>query len=312
MTSTTTMTTKPATRAVSSAELRCWRNGLRPTAAMVGPQPLEPVSFSAMTADGFLLVADDGPIRTLTLNSPERKNAVPSDQWDVLAAAFSDFEHSDQRVLVLTGSGSDFCAGADLNPKAMFGGGTVPSAADNLAAMAAPGGAATALHRLSKPTIAAVDGVAVGAGMNLALGCDIVVASEQARFSEIFVQRGLALDFGGTWLLPRLVGLAKARELALTGRIVDAAEALEIGLVARVVPPDLLLETATTMAGELSAGAPLAQRFIKVGLDRSTTMTFEQAIQFEDQAQAVLLASQDFVEGARAFLAKEPPRFDGR
>ena len=279
---------------------------------MVGPQPLEPVSFSTMTADGFLLVADDGPIRTLTLNSPERKNAVPSDQWDVLTAAFSDFEYSGQRVLVLTGSGSDFCAGADLNPEAMFGGGSVPSAADNLAAMAAPGGAATALHRLSKPTIAAVDGVAVGAGMNLALGCDIVVASEQARFSEIFVQRGLALDFGGTWLLPRLVGLARARELALTGRIVDAAEALEIGLVARVVPPELLLETATTMAGELAAGAPLAQRFIKVGLDRSTTMTFEQAIQFEDQAQAVLLASQDFVEGVRAFLAKEPPRFDGR
>lgn len=311
MTSTTTMTMKPATRAVSSAELRCWRNGLRPTVAMVGPQPFEPVSFSSMTADGFLLVADDGPIRTLTLNSPERKNAVPSDQWDVLAAAFSDFEHSDQRVLVLTGSGSDFCAGADLNPEAMFGGGSVPSAADNLAAMAAPGGAATALHRLSKPTIAAVDGVAVGAGMNLALGCDIVVASELARFSEIFVQRGLALDFGGTWLLPRLVGLAKARELALTGRIVDAAEAFEIGLVARVVPQELLLETATSMAGELAAGAPLAQRFIKVGLDRSTTMTFEQAIQFEDQAQAVLLASQDFAEGVRAFLAKEPPRFDG-
>ncbi len=271
-----------------------------------------------MTANGFLLVADDGPVRTLTLNSPERKNAVPRDQWDVLAAAFSDFERSDQRVLVLTGSGSDFCAGADLNPElrfgpdAMFGGEIVPSAAENLAAMAAPGAAATALHRLSKPTIAAVDGVAVGAGMNLALGCDVVVASDQARFSEIFVQRGLALDFGGTWLLPRLVGLAKARELALTGRIVDAAEALEIGLVARVVPPELLLETATTMADQLAAGAPLAQRFIKVGLDRSTTMTFEQAIQFEDQAQAVLLASQDFVEGVRAFLAKEPPRFDGR
>ena len=257
-------------------------------------------------------MADDGPVRTLTINNPQHKNAVPSDRWDDLAEAFFDFERSDQRVLVIAGSGSDFCAGADLSPAAMPGGGTVPSAAENLATMAAPGGAATALHRLSKPTIAAVDGVAVGAGMNLALGCDIIVATERARFSEIFVQRGLTLDFGGTWLLPRLVGLAKARELALTGRIVDAAEALEIGLVARVVAPDQLFEAAATLAGELASGAPLAQRFIKVGLDRSTTMTFEQAIQFEDQAQAVLLASQDFAEGVRAFLAKERPEFEGR
>ena len=279
---------------------------------MVGPEPLEPVSSPTMTADGFVLVADDGPVRTLTLNSPDRKNAVPSDQWDGLAAAFSDFEQSNQRVLVVTGSGSDFCAGADLSTEALYGGVAVPSAADSLAVMAAPGAAATALHRLSKPTVAAVDGVAVGAGLNLALGCDIVVASERARFSEIFVRRGLALDVGGTWLLPRLVGLAKARELALTGRIIDAAEALEIGMVARVVPPDLLRDTVTTIARELAAGAPLAQRFIKAGLDRSTTMTFEQAIQFENQAQAVLLASQDFATGVEAFLAKEPPTFEGR
>jgi 2-(1,2-epoxy-1,2-dihydrophenyl)acetyl-CoA isomerase len=265
-----------------------------------------------MTADGFVQLTDDGPVRTLTLTNPHRKNAVPSDEWEVLAEAFSGFERSPQRVLIVTGSGNDFCAGADLNPSAMPRGGTVPSAAENLATMAAPGDAATVLHRLSKPTIAAVDGVAVGAGMNLALGCDIIVASDRARFSEIFVQRGLTLDFGGTWLLPRLVGLAKARELALTGRIVEAAEALQIGLVALVVPPDVLRETAGNLATELAAGAPLAQRFIKVGLDRSTTMTFEQAIQFEDQAQAVLLASQDFAEGVRAFLAKETPRFEGR
>mgnify|MGYP001812800008 FL=1 len=279
---------------------------------MLGPAAPEPVCFLAMTANGFLLMADDGPVRTLTINNPQHKNAVPSDRWDDLAEAFFDFERSDQRVLVIAGSGSDFCAGADLSPAVMPGGGNVPSAAENLATMAAPGGAATALHRVSKPTSAAVEGVAVGAGMYLALGCDLIGATARARFSEIVVQRGLTLDFGGTWLLPRLVGLAKARELALTGRIVDAAEALEIGLVARVVAPDHLFETAATLAEELASGAPLAQRFIKVGLDRSTTMTFEQAIQFEDQAQAVLLASQDFAEGVRAFLAKERPEFEGR
>ena len=265
-----------------------------------------------MTAATFLRVSDSGPVRTLTLDSPERKNAVPSDRWDELAGVFSEFETSPQRVLIITGAGGDFCAGADLSPEAMFERGAAPSAADNLAAMAGPGTAATILHRLSKPTIAAVDGVAVGAGMNLAIGCDIVIATDRARFSEIFVQRGLALDFGGTWLLPRLVGLAKARELALTGRVVAADEALAIGLVATVVAPEMLLETAETLGEQLAAGAPLAQRFIKAGLDRSTTMTFEQAIQFEDQSQAVLLASEDFTEGVRAFLTKSPPDFQGR
>ena len=266
----------------------------------------------AMTTDTFLRVSDTGPVRTLTLHNPEHKNAVPSDRWDDLAAVLGDFETSEQRVLVITGADGDFCAGADLRPEAMFASGAVPSAADNLAVMAGPGGAATVLHRISKPTIAAVDGVAVGAGMNLAIGCDIVIATDRARFSEIFVQRGLTLDFGGTWLLPRLVGLAKARELALTGRIVTADEALAIGLVVSVVPADELATAVAGIAAQLGAGAPLAQRFIKAGLDRSTTMTFEQAIQFEDQAQAVLLASQDFAEGVDAFLAKRPPDFQGR
>ena len=148
--------------------------------------------------------------------------------------------------------------------------------------------------------------------MNLALGCDLVVATTRARFSEIFVKRGLALDFGGTWLLPRLVGLAKARELALTGRMVEADEALEIGLVAMVVDPGRLEPAVTTLAAELASGAPLAQRFIKVGLDRSSSMTFEQAIAFEEQAQAILLGSEDLAEGAQAFLERRNPEFRGR
>jgi 2-(1,2-epoxy-1,2-dihydrophenyl)acetyl-CoA isomerase len=172
--------------------------------------------------------------------------------------------------------------------------------------------AALALHRLSKPTIAAVDGVAVGAGMNLAIGCDIVIATQRARFSEIFVKRGLTVDFGGTWLLPRLVGLARARELALTGRLFGADEALKIGLVIAVVAAEALDETVSEMAETLSAGAPLAQSIIKRALDRSSSMTFEQALSFEEQAQAVLLGSEDLVEGAAAFVAKREPEFKGR
>lgn len=256
----------------------------------------------------FTTIEDIGSVRTLTMSNPGRKNAVPPSGWDELAAAFDDFEASLQRVIVLAGANGDFCAGADMNRSST----ATPSAANNAARMRRTNAAALALHRISKPTIAAVEGVAVGAGMNLAIGCDIVIATQGARFSEIFVKRGLTLDFGGTWLLPRLVGLARARELALTGRLFGANEASEMGLVTSVVPTEALDETVDKMAEELSAGAPLAQAIIKRALDRSSSMTFEQALSFEEQAQSVLLGSEDLVEGAAAFVAKREPEFKGR
>ena len=256
----------------------------------------------------FVRIDDRGLVRWLTMSAPERKNAVPPDGWDHLTAAFREFEDSEQRALVVRGAGEDFCAGADLAGSFV----DLRSAAENAARMRGPNAAATALHRISKPVVAAVDGVAVGAGMNLALGCDIVIASDRARFAEIFVQRGLTMDFGGTWLLPRLVGLTRAREIALTGRIVEPQEALEIGLVTSVVPADQLEAAAHTAAEQLASGAPLAQRFIKVALDRSSGFSFEQALAFEEQAQAVLLGSEDVVEGAASFLQKRPPEFKGR
>ncbi len=256
----------------------------------------------------FVNIEDRGRVRWATMSSPETKNAVPKVGWTELAEVFDRYEASEQRVLVLTGDGGDFCAGADLG--ADFSG--FGTAAANAEYMRLPNRAALALHRLSKPTVAAVDGVAVGAGMNLALGCDIVIASERVRFAEIFVQRGLTLDFGGTWLLPRLVGLSRARELALTGRIVDAEEAAAIGLVTRIVRAEELEAEASTIAEQLAAGAPLAQRLIKVALDRSSTMTFEQALAFEEQAQATLLGSEDLFEGTAAFFQKRPPEFKGR
>lgn len=256
-----------------------------------------------------MVIADEGRVRWLTLHQPSRKNAVPASGWFELADAVDDFADSDQRVLVIKGAGEDFCSGADLNLDQLD---DLRSPAIGREYMQGPGRAATALHRLGKPTIAAVDGVAFGAGMNLAIGCDVVVATSRARFSEVFVKRGLTLDFGGTWLLPRLVGMARARELALTGREVGAAEALEIGLVARVVEPEELDRAASDLARELAAGAPLAQRFVKTGLSRSLDMTFEQSISYEDQAQATLLASDDLREGVAAFLGKRPPDFTGR
>lgn len=262
-----------------------------------------------MNDSPFVSVTDHGPVRWLTLSQPSRKNAVPGHGWDELTAALGDFAGSAQRVLVIRGAGADFCSGADLN---LDDADAMRSPAVNREFMRGPGTAATALHRLAKPTIAAVDGVAIGAGMNLAIGCDIVIATTRARFAEIFVKRGLTLDFGGTWLLPRLVGMARARDIALTGRTVDAEEALEIGLVSRVVDPAQLERVAAATAEDLASGAPVAQRFIKTGLSRSLEMTFEQAISYEDQAQAALLASDDFREGVAAFLGRRDSDFKGQ
>ncbi len=256
----------------------------------------------------FVTVEDAGNVRWLTMSNPGRMNAVPVSGWGELASAFEDFAASDQRVLVITGADGEFCSGADVDRDL----GDTPSTADNAARMRRTNHAARALHRLSKPTIAAVDGVAVGAGMNLALGCDIVVATRRARFSEIFVRRGLTVDFGGTWVLPRLVGLAAARDLALTGRMVHAPEALAIGLIARMVEVDALRGEVGELADTLASGAPLAQSMIKRALDRSSSMTFEQALAFEEQAQAVLLASEDLAEGSAAFVEKRDPDFKGR
>jgi len=256
----------------------------------------------------FVTITDTEAVRTVSMSNPGRRNAVPSDAWGELARAFTDFERSPQRVLVLRGSDGDFCVGADMNKSRTAN----PSAADTAARMRIIGTAVTALHRLTKPTIAAVEGYAVGAGLNMAIGCDIVVAADTARFAEIFVKRGLTLDFGGTWLLPRLVGLARARELALTGRIIDASEALDIGLVSSVVPGDAFEEAIGTLADALASGAPLAQAMIKRALDRSSEMSFEQALAFEEHAQAILLASEDLQEGAAAFLEKRDPDFKGR
>jgi 2-(1,2-epoxy-1,2-dihydrophenyl)acetyl-CoA isomerase len=252
-------------------------------------------------------VRDDGAIRWLVIDNPGRRNAIPTGQWGRLADLITEFEASESRVLVVTGAGEDFCSGADMGSDFSPG-----SLAAGYAMLEQVGAAALALHRCTKPTLAAVDGVAAGAGLNLALGCDVAIASDRARFAEIFVRRGLTLDFGGTWLLPRRIGLARAKELSLTGRMVDATEAERIGLVGRVVPAADLAEVARTTAAELASGAPLAQRFVKAGLDRSSEMTFEQALSFEQTAQALLLTSEDFIEGVVSFVEKRPPQFHGR
>jgi 2-(1,2-epoxy-1,2-dihydrophenyl)acetyl-CoA isomerase len=252
---------------------------------------------------------DRGPVRWLAIDRPERKNAIPFDGWPELEAAFESFQASSQRVLVVTGAGGEFCAGADLDPTRID---RLQAVEDRHARMKTVGAAAMALHRLTKPTIAAVDGVAVGAGMNLALGCDVVVATERARFSEIFVKRGLTVDFGGSWLLPRIVGLQRARELALSGRMVEAEEAARIGLVAEVVAVDDLEDRVNEIAVSFLAGAPVAQMFAKQTLNASFQVGLADALSWEAEAQSVALGTEDAIEGVLAFLEKRAPEWKGK
>lgn len=252
--------------------------------------------------------SSDG-IRWLTIDRPDRKNAIPVDGYPVLTTAFTDFDESDDRVLVVTGSGGDFCAGADLDPEQSAVGMSTGEAHRRMKIVAR---AATALHRITKPTIAAVDGVAVGAGMNLALGCDVVIATDQARFSEIFVRRGLTVDFGGTWLLPRVVGLQRAKELALSGRIVEADEAMRLGIAMDVVAASSLRDRVEELARSFTSGAPIGQMFAKQGLNSSFESSFDESLSWEGQSQAIAFGTEDFAEGVTAFLEKRDPRWKGR
>jgi len=265
--------------------------------------------MSTVIAVTWLLTEDRGPVRWLTIDRPERKNPIPFDGWPELEAAFLAFQASEQRVLVIIGAGGEFCAGADLDPSRLD---RLQSVEDRHARMKVVGAAAMALHRLTKPSIAAVDGVAVGAGMNLALGCDVVVATERARFSEIFVRRGLTVDFGGSWLLPRIVGLQRAKELALSGRMVEAEEAASIGLVAEVVTVEALEDRVAEIAGTFLDGAPVAQMFAKQTLNASFQVSLADALSWEAEAQSVALGTEDAIEGVLAFLEKRPPEWKGK
>ena len=242
------------------------------------------------------------------LNRPAKKNAANGQMWNELLETFRDIAStSDDRVVVLTGAGGEFCAGADLT-----GGGTGGPNQHQLAQMRHIGDVALALHRLPIPTIAKVRGVAVGAGCNMALGCDLVVASENARFSEIFARRGLSIDFGGSWVLPRIVGMHRAKELALFADIIDAAEAERIGLVNRVVPDSEIDEFVDGWAARLAAGPPIALAMTKRMLDNSMAVTLEQALDDEGVAQALNFSTADTMEAMRAFVDKREPKFEGR
>lgn len=249
----------------------------------------------------------------VTLDRPARKNAIDRATWAGLDRVFTEVaKDPSARALVIGGAGGNFSAGADLSGdgagEGLAGGPLQPIVQE----MRIIGEIVIRLHRMTKPTVAKVDGVAVGVGLGLALACDLIVASDRARFCSIFAKRGLALDGGTSWLLPRRVGLAKAKEMALFADMVGAAEAEAIGLVNKVVPADQLDAVAGEWARRLADGPTLALGLSKKLLDASWTSTFEQAVEDEARCQHVTYTSADVTEGITAFLERREPRFQGR
>jgi 2-(1,2-epoxy-1,2-dihydrophenyl)acetyl-CoA isomerase len=245
-------------------------------------------------------------IVTVTLNRPEKKNAINGVMWQELRAVLDEVADSDDdRVLVLTGAGDGFCSGADLSSGDRDG-------VHPLERLRHIGDVALRLHRLTIPTVAKVNGVAAGAGCNLALGCDLVIASDRARFSEIFARRGLSLDCGGSWLLPRIVGMQKAKEMAFLADIYDAPEAERLGLVTRVVAAADLDKTVDDIVERLASGPPLALSMTKTMLNNAFTVSMDQALEDEGRCQAVNLVTDDVQEAFAAFLEKRTPEFKGR
>jgi enoyl-CoA hydratase/carnithine racemase len=264
-----------------------------------------------MTYQCLLYDVKDG-IATLTLNRPERLNALGDslrdDLLDAVTRASADHE---VRVMIVTGAGKGFCAGGDV--KAMN-----EAKEDRrerpLIEKIAPSRDRTllAMRDAPQPIIAAVNGAAAGAGMNLALGCDIRIASTAAKFSQAFVRRGLHPDWGGTYFLPRVVGMAKACELIFTGDIIDAPEAMRLGLVSQVVAPEALMPTANDLARKIATGPPIAVRLAKRALYHSVDSDLRAALEFETFAQNVCSETEDAREGIRAFVEKRAPVFQGR
>ena len=264
-----------------------------------------------MTYECLLYEAKDG-IAQLTLNRPERLNALGGTLRDDLLDAITRAAADPQvRVMVITGAGRGFCSGGDV--KAMNEA-RERGREGQLVDKFAPSRDRTllAMRDAPQPIIAAVNGPAAGAGMNLALGCDVRIASTAATFSQAFVKRGLHPDWGGTYFLPRAVGMAKACELIFTGEIIDAPEALRLGLVGRVVAPEELLPTARELARKIAAGPPVAIRLAKRALYHNLETDLRAALEFETFAQNVCRETDDAAEGIRAFVEKRPPVFRGR
>jgi 2-(1,2-epoxy-1,2-dihydrophenyl)acetyl-CoA isomerase len=262
-------------------------------------------------ADSSILESRHEGIVTLVLNRPDRLNALNNDLAVALNESLQRISQDDSiRVVILSGAGRGFCAGGDLGA---IGKGRQTGATKELEPLLRSGmQAVLKMRTMHQPVIAAVNGPAAGAGMNIALAADIRIASEEATFGENFSRVGLFPDFGGTWFLPQLVGPSVAAELFYTGEMIDAQTALRLGIVNRVVPAAKLEAEAQSLAMKISQGPPVAVRAVKRALFGGEKAALAKALEHEVQEQIRCYLSEDCSEGIRAFFEKRPPKFQGK
>ncbi len=262
-----------------------------------------------MSYRNILFETADG-IARLTLNRPERLNSFNTEMHAEVRAALASLKDQPARVLVITGAGRGFCAGQDLNERAVAPGGAPPDLAASIEQSYKP--LVLALRSLGLPVLAAVNGVAAGAGANIALACDLVIAARSASFVQAFSKLGLVPDSGGTWFLPRLVGTARAMGLALLGEKLSAEQAAAWGLIWRCVEDGELAEVVDALARQLAAAPTRALARTRQAIYEGWSRTLPQQLDVERDYQGELGQSADYTEGVAAFAEKRTPRFTGR
>lgn len=264
--------------------------------------------------DEVLLEISDH-IGVITLNAPGRMNTISGRMLEQMSERFLEADNNpDVRCIILTGAGRAFCAGLDMGSQAgkTESLGVLDNPNANMVEFNIRETPPIVLHGLDTPVICALNGGAAGYGLDIALGCDIRIAADTAKLAPGFAKRGILPESGGTWLLPRIVGYAKAAQIAFTGRTLLADECLELGLVNEVVPADQLMDRAREMASEIASNAPLAVRAIKRMMRAAETETFEQNVHHVFLQLLPLFRTQDFKEGVAAFIEKRTPEFKGR
>jgi len=258
-----------------------------------------------------LLIEKEGEVGIITLNRPDVMNALNFPMIKGMIQYFSEAEQDDSiRAIVLTANGKGFCTGADLVSGAGRDDLSTPMGMKLSAHLY--GKVFFSMFTCEKPIINAINGTAAGAGVNIALAGDLVVAAEGVKFIQVFVRRGLVPDAGGTFLLPRLVGIAKAKELMFFGEDVTAEKALELGLIYRVVAKDKLMEESLALAQRLAAGPTRAIGMIKKMINRSFELDIQTVLEFEAAFQGIAVSTEDVREGITSFIEKRPPKFKGK